>query len=140
MTSYRLQNNLSCGCLAISRGEQEIEYLLKENNIPYKREYQFTGSKYRYDFAIFDNNNSIYQLIEFDGEQHFQESIKDKGWNTQEHYNSQKYRDEQKDIFAQSKGILLVRIPYYERNNITLQMLKLEDYHEIFGRYEQNGK
>lgn len=68
----------SCGCIR-SQGEAEIEVLLKEHNIKYKREYEFSDLidklPLRFDFAIFDNNNTIIKcLIEFQGEQHWERS------------------------------------------------------------------
>lgn len=62
----------SCGCLRTSYGEEQIEKLLKENNISYAKEYVFSDLKtnkvpLRFDFAIFNNKNELVQLIEFDG-------------------------------------------------------------------------
>lgn len=34
-SNLRLEQNLSCGCLKISKGEYEIEQLLRNNNISY---------------------------------------------------------------------------------------------------------
>lgn len=50
-----------------------INNLLIENNINYKKEYSFIdlkgikGGPLRFDFAIFDDNNNLIELIEFDG-------------------------------------------------------------------------
>jgi hypothetical protein len=50
----------SCGCSSRSIGEENIEKLLKENNITYAREYSFedlvSKKRLRFDFAIFKNN------------------------------------------------------------------------------------
>lgn len=60
-----------------SLGEKSIEKLLRENNINYKKEYAFqdlvsiNNVLLRFDFAIFDENNEIERLIEYDGEQHY---------------------------------------------------------------------
>lgn len=67
----------SCGCIR-SQGEAEIEVLLKLHNILYKREYEFEDlvdiSPLRFDFAIFNRQNKLKCLIEFQGEQHWQTS------------------------------------------------------------------
>ena len=61
----------SCGCLK-SKGENNIEIILKENNIQYAKEYWFKdligegGAHLRYDFAILFNNN-VCGLIEYNG-------------------------------------------------------------------------
>lgn len=63
-------NTQSCGCLQnISIGEAKIKNLLDEHHIRYQREYKFPDlQNRRYDFAIFDKDGKIIQLIEFDGE------------------------------------------------------------------------
>jgi hypothetical protein len=54
----------SCGCIRKSIGEQNIESILKANNINYVREYTFNDfQNARYDFYLPDVN----RLIEFDG-------------------------------------------------------------------------
>ena len=127
--SYYLKNGdiQSCGCINYSIGEQNIEKLLKENNIEFKREYSFidfvnltTGRLYRYDFAIFKDDNLI-RLIEFDGEQHFNPT---RGtWQNHEPLEKVQERDRIKNEYALSHNIPLIRIPYTERDNITLEML-----------------
>lgn len=67
----------SCGCLC-SKGELKIEQILKENNVNYAKQYSFKELKgihnglLRFDFAVFDENNQISFLLEFDGRQHIQ--------------------------------------------------------------------
>lgn len=48
----------SCGCLGKSKGEYNIEQLLKNNNICYSKEYsvKINNIYYRFDFAIFLDN------------------------------------------------------------------------------------
>lgn len=115
----------SCGCKRISsRGEEKIKQILSNNNIVYATEYTFndcrnpkTNKLYRYDFAILKNNQLI-RLIEFDGEQHF---LKENKW----HYNIEEiqFNDKQKNSYALSHNIDLVRIPYWELKNLTLDDL-----------------
>ena len=67
----------SCGCIQ-SQGEAEIEILLKENKINFQKEYKFEDLidilPLRFDFAIFDKQQNLKCLIEFQGEQHWQTS------------------------------------------------------------------
>ena len=79
----------SCGCIT-SWGETQIIYWLNFFNIKYKKEYIFKDLKTskngtpRFDFAILKNNNELFCLIEYDGEQHFSY---DKNWKmTYENY------------------------------------------------------
>ena len=73
-----LNNNLktggtkSCGCIN-SFGEQKIIKILIDNKINFSTQYTFNelrGTRnglLRFDFAIFDNDNNLIELIEFDG-------------------------------------------------------------------------
>ena len=112
----------SCGCIK-SRGENIINNILQENNIIYKREYTFDDllgvnqGKLRFDFAIFNKENQLIKLIEFQGRQHFEET---KLWN-----NDNKIHDEYKREYCKKHNIELLEIPYYDINKITLQYLGL---------------
>jgi len=65
-------NDISCGCLKYSYGVTNIINILNKNNIKYTKEYHFLNLPNRfYDFAIFNEDNILIRLIEFDGEQHF---------------------------------------------------------------------
>lgn len=77
--SLRNGDTKSCGCLK-SAGESLIASILDELNYSYIREYSFSDLigpsnkiKLRFDFAIFDSNNNLSYLIEYNGEQHERE-------------------------------------------------------------------
>lgn len=117
----------SCGCMRNqSYGEREIEKLLKDNGIKYKKEYSFSdlksphGGVPRYDFAILDEKDNVIRLIEFDGEQHYHD-VQTKKWGAA--FTDIQKSDELKNKYAKEKGIQLIRIPYWERGKITLSML-----------------
>lgn len=113
---------VSCGCYHRSIGATNILTCLVENNITFIEEYSFIDlPKSRYDFAIIENNQII-RLIEFDGEQHFKDIKK---WGGLE---LQQKRDKVKNEYAISKNIPLIRIPYTERNNITLDLIMGNKY------------
>lgn len=108
---------ISCGCYHRSIGETNILSCLIENNIDFIEQFTFLDlSKSRYDFAIIENGQII-RLIEFDGEQHFQDIEIFGG------LSKNKERDNIKNQYALNNNIPLIRIPYWERNNITLEML-----------------
>lgn len=127
LTTHALKDKrtIGCGC-SKSIGEYNISKCLKENNISFQKEYSFNDLKdirlLRYDFAIFDNNNNIIRLIEFDGPQHSTNILFFK--------NNEiiKKHDIQKNEYAKKNNIPLVRIPYSERNNITLELLLGDTY------------
>lgn len=67
---------ISCGCLNHSVKVEKIKKILDFYNIKYKMEYSFPdlfGDKghLRFDFVIFNKNNQIQKIIEYQGEQHF---------------------------------------------------------------------
>lgn len=122
-----LESTISCGCQK-SKGEFNIIQILSKNNIPYIKEYQFENSLYRYDFAIINSNNDPIRLIEFDGEQHYEEGIKNTGWTTRQKYEYTYQNDMAKNSLAKEKKVPLIRIPYWERDNITLTLILGDKY------------
>lgn len=119
-------NTTSCGCVNYSIGEKNIEKILKTNNISFISQYTEPSLKLKkFDFAICDIEK-IVRLIEFDGEQHY---IDRKGvWNSVETLEDIQKRDKIKNEWAAAHNIPLVRIPYWERDNITLEMLLGDKY------------
>lgn len=116
-------NTQSCGCITKSIGEANIEKILLDNNIKFKREWSTAELDLkRFDFCILNNNNQVIRLIEFDGKQHFEQSP---NWEPLEDIQK---RDKIKNEYALSHNIPLIRIPYWERDNITLEMLLGEQY------------
>lgn len=116
----------SCGCINYSIGERNIENILKENNIKFKKEYTEPSlKKKRFDFAILDENNNVIRLIEFDGRQHIN---KTGYWNSKETLESIQKRDKEKNEWAKEHNIPLVRIPYSQRDKIKLEILLENKY------------
>lgn len=123
--SLRSGNTQSCGCINYSIGEQNIKEILINNNISFSSQFHPKDGYGFYDFAIFENNE-IKRLIEFDGEQHFNPA---RGtWNDHEALEVIQNRDKKKDEYALSHNIPLIRIPYWMRDKITLDMLMGDNY------------
>lgn len=84
----------SCGCLH-SVGESIISQILENQKINFKREISFNdlrnnnGNLLFFDFGIFNKNNQLLYLIEYDGKQHF--NFSNSGWNTEDHYKKPFY-------------------------------------------------
>lgn len=113
-------HTLSCGCISRSIGEENIEKILKINNINFLSEYpvKIDNKYYRFDFAIL-KNGKVQRFVEFDGIQHYDE--KEKHWGKS---NTEiKLRDVIKNNYCFYNKIPLVRIPYTERDNITLDLI-----------------
>lgn len=117
---------LSCGCLKSSLAVLEIKTLLEKNNISFLTEYTFSdlrsekGKMLRFDFAIFKKDGSLSHLIEYDGEQHYRQVS---SWGGKEELLQIQKRDKMKNEYCLLNNIPLIRIPYFEKNNITLERL-----------------
>lgn len=119
-------NTISCGCAHLPMGELQIKNILDQNNIIYAQQYGFsTLPKKHFDFAILDNiTQKPIRLIEFDGEFHYIEPPIQ--WNSS--LETIQKRDQEKNQWAKENNIPLVRIPYWERGNITLEMIMGDKY------------
>jgi len=119
----------SCGCLKQSVGELNIKKILEQNNINFCEQYTFADLKnkkpLRFDFAIF-KDNQLFRLVEFDGIQHYEEQAYFSHSLAEIQQN-----DKIKNEYCQQHNIILVRIPYWERDNITLDMIMGDKY--IYG-------
>lgn len=116
----------SCGCIKTSIGEMNIKKILEDNNIEYKEQITFDNLKnikpLRYDFGIYENGKLV-RLIEFDGIQHFEKQ----NYFTHD-LTSTKNNDIIKNKYSKDNNIPLVRIPYWERDKMTLDMLLGKEY------------
>jgi hypothetical protein len=126
----------------MSKGEQKIERLLKSGGLTYKKEVSFpnlVGYKnvpLRFDFAVYDFFNNIKYLIEYDGEGHF-EQIKYFAKTRQEFLHRQEM-DRRKNKFAIINNIQLIRIPYWELENITLKDIFLNPKYKVSTIYHND--
>lgn len=96
-----------------SKGERVISNYLDFNDYLYKRERVFldliADGYLRFDFALLNNDESVYALIEYDGEQHF----KPVGiWGGTEGLIKRQYNDNLKNEYCEVNNIPLLRIPY----------------------------
>lgn len=111
----------SCGCI-VSKGETKLKNILDNNNINYKQQYSFQDLKdklpLRFDFAIFDINNNLIKLIEFNGLQHYNKNSK---YYTIDGLN----KDQMKREYCIKNNIPLMIIPYHKLNTLSLETLNL---------------
>ena len=114
-TPTNLLQGKGCPKCYISNGEKRIMKYLDNNNISYIYDKPYFndllglgGKNLRPDFIIED----IKVWIEFDGEFHYNDFYKDGSYETLKHH------DKLKDEYAKEHGWKLIRIPYWEYNNI----------------------
>ena len=123
----------SCGQHNRSVGEQRINKILTDANISFLHDKGYfqdlvskNGTVLRYDFIIFQDNEPI-RIIEFDGPQHYE--CREYGpFSNKDRYERQQYHDSLKNEYARTHNIPLVRIPYKERDHITIDLLMGDKY------------
>ena len=105
-----------------STGEKNIYSLLSKHCIKFYFDYPYFKDLYsdkhnllRYDFILINDENKPYRIIEMDSPYHTTD------------LNIQ-HNDITKSEYAKTHNIPLVRIPYKERDNITLEMLMGDKY------------
>lgn len=112
---FNLKQNQGCPNCSESRGEKAIRLYLKNNNIEFIQECKFDDCKYKkglpFDFYIPNYN----LCIEFDGRQHFES---EDFFGGEESFKLTQKRDKIKNKFCEDNGISLLRIPYYELENV----------------------
>lgn len=118
-----LLNGYGCSsCGKKSNGEERISEYLIFNKIEYIKQKSFDGCVYKnkmqFDFFLPDFN----LCIEFDGIQHFEPIEYFGGIDS---LNKQIDKDNVKNDFCSINNIKLIRIPYYEYDNIE-KILKFE--------------
>ena len=116
LTTLSLHLYQKCGCTKCnsSLGEERIIQYLNNKNIEYSYQHRFKNCKYKntlpFDFYLPD-----YKIcIEYDGLQHFKETL------FFGDFKLQKEKDNIKSKFCIDNNIALLRIPYYEYDNILL--------------------
>lgn len=108
----------SCGCKLNSSKERIIENYLKELNIVYEKQKRFENCRYIYalpfDFAIYNDDNTLRCLIEYDGQQHFKPIDFFGGI---ESFEKTKLRDSIKNKYCEENNIKLLRVNYLNTDN-----------------------
>lgn len=113
-----LLRGYGCPNCSASKGEKRCKKYLDENKIIYITQYEFdglvgiNGGNLKFDFAIFDKFNDILCLLEYDGIFHYEKQYYNDGFETI------RIHDKRKNEYCISHNIPLIRIPYWEYENI----------------------
>ena len=114
-TWNKLQIGQKCPVCNISKGEYRIMSYLENNNL------QFIYDEPYFDDLLSDSNNPLRRdfilpnekiWIEYDGEFHYKDTYKDGN------YEKLKKHDKMKDEYANKNNWIIIRIPYWEYDNI----------------------
>lgn len=107
-----------CKFCGITSGELKIKEYLDEHHIQYEKEKTFDGcvykNKLRFDYYI----PILNCVIEYDGAQHFRPVKFSAHQDADESYSRNVIRDKIKNDFCESNNIKIIRIPYYQYDEI----------------------
>lgn len=115
---------MGCGCPSckMSKGELSVKDTLIKMGVEYEREYKYKDCRYKgvleFDFYLPKYN----AIIEYDGEYHYMPikySTKPE-YDDHENFERAKKVDEIKNNYCKMHGIPLLRIPYWEYENIEM--------------------
>ena len=120
-TPNNFQKGYRCNlCAKKYKGEEKVKEFLENNNINYEMQKTFKDCKdkqvLKFDFYLPQLNI----CIEYDGLAHFEPTDfagKGEEW-AKEQFKGQKLRDEIKNKYCKQNNINLLRIPYWEFDNI----------------------
>ncbi len=120
VTPYAHLKGQGCPKCASTKGELKIQQYLEESNLEFIKEKKFPtlmkNTYLRFDFYVEKYN----LLIEYDGQQHFS-PVKFGGISelkATELFHKAQERDIMKNKFVAKNGLNLLRIPYWDFNNI----------------------
>lgn len=112
----KFQQGQRCSICNESKGEQKVSDYFTSNNINFDRQYSFDDCRniepLRFDFIVFDNSGNISFMCEYDGEFHYLPILSKKKLKYQQKL------DNIKNTYCQQNNIPLLRIPYWEFDNI----------------------
>ncbi|MDU4051151.1 MAG: hypothetical protein E7H33_09565 [Clostridium perfringens] len=126
-----LKSGQCCPICKESKGEKAIRLYLEKNNIEFKQEYRFDDCRLRRSLP-FDFYIPKYNLcIEFDGEQHY----KANDFFGEESFKETQKRDKIKNDYCRENNINLIRIPYWELDNV--ESILNEEFGELRKQFKE---
>lgn len=112
-----------CSKCRMSHGERSVKRFLDENNILYESQKKFDEcknlAKLPFDFYL----PKFHVCIEYDGEQHFEPRFT-KSKKSFSNFEKIKKNDSIKNKFCADNGMEILRIPYFEKDNIEIILKK----------------
>ena len=107
----------SCGCKRFTIGELSVKNILDELHLSYSSQKTFDdlrgsgNKKLRFDFALYNINNELVGLIEYQGQQHYEQRINENFGKVQ-----REITDKQKREYCLAHNIPLLEIKYNEQD------------------------
>lgn len=108
--------------------EREIDRVLRILGVLYTREFSFpdlaargSGRLLRFDFCVLKDDGSVDYLIECQGRQHYMPVARFGGSTG---LRRQQFNDVAKRRYCMDHGLLLLTIPYYDKDKIGVSYLR----------------
>ena len=120
-----------CPKCNLNKGETLINNILIDLGLNFKQQFTIENLKTPnngvpiFDFAIFDENNDLKLIIEYDGLQHFKPV---KAWGGEKRFIEQQKIDNFKNEYCMKNNIRLLRIKYDELDKINHNYIKEKIY------------
>lgn len=114
-----------------SRGQIKIQEILKKAGLPFVEEYSFSdllssnGRPLRFDFAVFNDEQQLQFLIEFQGIQHYEAKDIFGGYSG---LRKQQYNDMRKRQYCKAHNIKLILIPYWDQGIVNYDYIMRAAY------------
>ena len=110
----------------MSKGEQKIFEILSRAGLMFRQEVSFKNlngfsKPLRFDFAIYNSKGKLLACIDFDGIQHFE--FTPHFQKTKADFRKQLEYDIRKNKFCLANKIPLIRIPYWDLDDLTLEKI-----------------
>lgn len=118
---YRFTAQIRSGCphCKESKGERRVRTYLKKHKIKFEPQFKFDDCKnvhpLPFDFAVFDENDKLLTLIEYDGKQHTKPY---KYFGGMSSFLETKKKDKIRNEYCKKNGIPLLRINYTDFHRI----------------------
>lgn len=123
-----LSEHIRCPACSSSKSEDQLAGILASLNLNYERKVRFKECRYKkpleFDFIIYDNNKNITFACEYDGEQHYMPIQYTSKQTAESHLEITQIRDKIKNEYCKSNDIIMIRIPYWEKNNMESFLIK----------------
>lgn len=136
------RGQISCGCETMSKMEIKVAKLLAEAGFRFKQEVSFSdlnslkGKPLRFDFVVYDKDNKIVCAIETDGEQHFHQVPYFQ--KTIFEFRQTQEWDRRKNAYCLRKNIPLIRIPYWDYENLTIEKILINPSYRVTSKFHND--
>lgn len=132
--AWAFKKNMRCSACSESAGERAVRKITETQGVRTEAQYRIPACKYKnalpFDFAVFRKDDSLAFLVEYDGKQHF-EPIEHFGG--EETFQQTQLRDVIKTKYCANNNIPLIRIAYYDFDNVDEIMTKVLRKYGVIG-------